>query len=403
MKYVLPILILCILLTSCAQDDGTNASNRIYGVSASGNPIKGTVTIRDAHGNTVDCAIDSAGFFNIDISSLSPPFLLSAKGTVNGEDVHYYSYASTYGRVNINQLTHATVSMAVQNNASKHYFDFPDANLPDANDIDFYASGINYLLSDAYNESGLKENFSFMYDEFFTDGKGFDLLLDRISLSIPLTVYAVYLADKDTNIPIFVHDMVDDKNLYFMDPVMVTDILLLEHCYPFLQNLSVYYQMQDIYLWNNYLPELNPYHYKNPSYLLEALRYEKDRWSFIISKDVFDNYMQNSQYVGLGFYLGRDRNSNLRISFVYPDSPADKAGLVRGDILLEINGIDSYMITSQYDSAFGDDEQGEKVELTVQKLTGITESYTLTKNELKMSSILYSTILNVKCPFGKHV
>jgi hypothetical protein len=51
--------------------------------------------------------------------------------------------------------------MAIQSDASQYYADFPDANLPDANDINNYASGINLLLSDSYKEVGLEEGFDF--------------------------------------------------------------------------------------------------------------------------------------------------------------------------------------------------------------------------------------------------
>ena len=400
MNVLLPILLLSILFPSCAQDEktevlyGTSASGTevLYGTSASGNAIKGMVTIRSANGNTAECPIDSNGYFAIELPSLTPPFLLSAKGSVNDRDIHYYSYASAYGRVNISQLTHATVSMAIKNDASQYYADFPDADLPDTNDIQYYASGISLLLSDSYTELGLKEDFDFMHDDFSTNGKGFDLLLDRISLSISSYVF---LSDKDTQLPIFVHDINDDENLIFLTPENVSELLVLNHCSSFFQNLAIWDLMSKVYYWNNYLPDVNASDYSDPLRFLNVLRYQKDKWSSIVPKDIFDLYMKDSAYVGLGFYMARDFNSDLRICFVYPDSPAAQQNLTRGDIILEINNIPSNEIVSQIDSTFDGDTPGEKVLLKIQKINGDIVTLNLIKQELKISSDLYSTILDI--------
>ena len=105
--------------------------------------------------------------------------------------------------------------------------------------------------------------------------------------------------------------------------------------------------------------------------------------------------MKDSAYVGLGFYMARDIFSDLRVSFVYPDSPADNNGLSRGDIILEINHVPSDKISSQTDSAFGDDKPGEAVLIKVQKHDDTTVTLNLIKQELTISSVLHSTILDI--------
>jgi C-terminal processing protease CtpA/Prc len=382
------------LLPSCADDEDTIGVDRIYGISASGTPVQGEVTIRGAKGKTSDCSIGDDGTFSVDVSSLTPPFLLCAKGTVNNTDVDYYSYASSTGRVNISQLTHAVVSMAIQKNASQYYSDFPEGNLPESSDIYGYANYINVLLSDSYTEIGLEEDFDFLHDAFSANNEGFDLLLDRILLTISASDTIVFLSDLDTHIPIFSHDMNKAENIYFLNPERVAELLVSQHCYPFFQNLAMAIILHDFYLWNKYMPEFNAEDYADPERLLDDVRYDKDRWSVIVPKNIFDSYMKDSAYVGLGFYMGRDVYSNLRISFVYPYSPADLQGLTRGDIILEINGKSADQITSQNDSAFGDDLVGEKVYVKVERRTGSTATFLLTKQELTISSVLYSTIFD---------
>jgi len=393
MKFVRFLLLLCLLFPSCAQDDDTQANTHIKGIAASGSPIEGTVTIRDSKGTTVDCTIDDNGYFSANVTALTAPFLLEAKGSVNDFEAHYYSYAETHGQVNISQLTHATVSMAIRNEACQYYSDNPNANLPDSNIIKYFASGINLLLSESYTEVGLEEHFDFLHDSFVTNGIEFDLLLDRISLSI--SSVDVYINDSDTHIPIFIYDIDQNEQLYFLAPEKVAEILIVEHCSPYFQTLAIQGFMKDIYYWNAHLPELEISEYSNPESLLEAMRYSKDKWSVIVSKDVFDSYMMDSTYVGLGFYLGTDNYSNLRISFVYPDSPADNHGLIRGDIILEINGTPSDEIIYQSYSIFGDDVPGEIVDLKIQKNDGSEISFSLAKKELTITTVLYSTILDV--------
>lgn len=394
MHFVIPILFICMLFPSCAEEEESIGMNRIYGISASGTPIQGDVTVRGAKGKTANGIIGSDGFFSVDVSSLTAPFLLNAKGTVNQVAVDYYSCAFTDGRVNISQLTHAVVSMAIQKDASQFYADFPDAKLPDASDIYEYSSGIDLLLSDSYTAIGLAEDFDFFHDAFSANKTGFDLLLDRLLLTISSSDLAVFLSDIDTHITIFSHDINADKNIFFLSPELVSEILVSQHCYPYFQTLAIGNILHEFYLWNKYLPNFKAEDYSDSERLLDDVRYYKDRWSTIVSKNIFDSYMKDSAYVGLGFYMGRDMYSNLRISFVYPASPADKVGLCRGDIILEINGTTADQITSQNDSAFRDDTIGEEVIVKIEKPDGNTVTLTLTKKELSISSVLYSTILD---------
>jgi len=106
------------------------------------------------------------------------------------------------------------------------------------------------------------------------------------------------------------------------------------------QNDFVYRLMRDVYLWYDKVPEgIDPAAFDSPEQLLDAIKYKTlDRWSFIELKSVVDAYYGEGQYYGLGIKLGYDQDNNVRIALVYPDSPADIHGLVRGDKILEING-----------------------------------------------------------------
>ena len=89
-------------------------------------------------------------------------------------------------------------------------------------------------------------------------------------------------------------------------------------------NASFYELMKQWYLWYDTIPEVNPHQYDNPLTLLEAIKYERDQWSYITSYAAFQQYYEEGAYIGYGFGYKWDSSDSLRISFVFEDSPLKK-------------------------------------------------------------------------------
>lgn len=104
-------------------------------------------------------------------------------------------------------------------------------------------------------------------------------------------------------------------------------------------NDYVYKVMTSSYYWYKEVPQVDPAAYPSPEALLDAMMYkELDEYSYIWTAQGVSDYFQEGKIVGFGADWDYDIHDDLRISYVYPDSPAAVAGLVRGDRILEIAG-----------------------------------------------------------------
>ncbi|HAH22274.1 MAG TPA: peptidase S41 [Prolixibacteraceae bacterium] len=132
-------------------------------------------------------------------------------------------------------------------------------------------------------------------------------------------------------------------------------------------NLFVWNGLHDYYLWNSQVSgladtkfskgdSLNAFlnHYSDPEKLFNNLLYKRDtidKWSFIVdnSKTISDWISGISKTMGYDFMLGRIASSDTLFGFVryiYKGSPAEKAGMKRGDIFVKVN--DQKLTVSNY-------------------------------------------------------
>jgi C-terminal peptidase prc len=135
------------------------------------------------------------------------------------------------------------------------------------------------------------------------------------------------------------------------------------------QNLYVRDVMSDLYFWYREIPDLDPVKFDSPEAYLEAIRYlPRDRtFSYITSRAANDAFYSDSQFIGFGFSTSFTAAGDLRISDVFPESPASEANLSRGDRIVEINGqtIDALLEAGTFGSAFGDPEIGVDGQMVV--------------------------------------
>ena len=103
--------------------------------------------------------------------------------------------------------------------------------------------------------------------------------------------------------------------------------------------------MDEYYLWYKNMPSIDPnYEFDSEEYFYKLL-YEEDSWSYITKDaETFEGSLIGVEKT-FGYMLAFGRFSNTGtifavVEYVYPDSPADKAGLKRGDIIALMNNTD---------------------------------------------------------------
>jgi carboxyl-terminal processing protease len=115
-----------------------------------------------------------------------------------------------------------------------------------------------------------------------------------------------------------------------------------------------------------------------------------DPHSAFLDKKAFRELREGTQgkFVGLGIEIGQSDEGHLRIVAPIEDSPADKAGIKAGDLIVRINGeaVQGLKVDEAVKKMRG--EPGTRVTLTVQRVDlPSTLDFTLTRQEIQQKSV----------------
>ena len=132
-------------------------------------------------------------------------------------------------------------------------------------------------------------------------------------------------------------------------------------CSALQQNVSVRNVMTDRYLWYRDVPDVDLTAYASPEAYLDAVRYRPldGTFSYITSRAANDAFYSDSQFIGFGFSTSLN-GIELRVTQVFPESPAQDMGLSRGARIMQINGrtVADLVRSGEIGSAFGAGEIG---------------------------------------------
>jgi C-terminal peptidase prc len=164
------------------------------------------------------------------------------------------------------------------------------------------------------------------------------------------------------------------------------------------QNLFVRDRMNDIYFWYREIPFVNPSDFDSPEAYLEAIRYRPldSRFSYITSRAANDAFFSDSQFIGFGFQQSTS-DTEMRILQVYPDSPAEEAGLARGHRIVEINGrsVRDLVASGEIGGAFGPSEIGVQASIVFQDQAGRRINAQMTKRLVTIPTVAVTNVHNI--------
>ena len=160
------------------------------------------------------------------------------------------------------------------------------------------------------------------------------------------------------------------------------------------QNRYVYNYMKDTYLWYKEMKEVDYTKYGSVYDLFEALKVSKDHWSFIVDKQVFDDYFSGKGYIGYGFKFD-EINGKYYLQLVFDNSSAKDAGLKRGDEIVTINNkkIDT-LSKEDIVNLLGNREVGVEANFTL-KRGDSTFNVTLKKRKVTVKSVMQYKVFDV--------
>lgn len=111
--YLAAVAALVLSLTGCGGG-GTTSTEVVSGVAAVGAPLAGQVTLRDSSSEPREkvAQIDQNGAFALNVTGMTPPYMLQANGTVGGTTYQIHSFARNSGTANVNPLSNIIVANA---------------------------------------------------------------------------------------------------------------------------------------------------------------------------------------------------------------------------------------------------------------------------------------------------
>lgn len=157
--------------------------------------------------------------------------------------------------------------------------------------------------------------------------------------------------------------------------------------------------LRDWYYWYQFMPNVNAVSYPNPEALLDAVRYRPldSTFSYISTAAASSAYYGESQYLGFGFSMKFTVGYELRVTDVFPSSPASEAGFDRGTEIRTINGraIQAIYESGDWGTIWGGEEIGYAVTVGFRTRDGVDRTESIAKRVVTIPTVPFVATYDV--------
>ncbi|MGH1486352.1 MAG: S41 family peptidase [Cellvibrionaceae bacterium] len=162
------------------------------------------------------------------------------------------------------------------------------------------------------------------------------------------------------------------------------------------QNRFVLDVMEDIYLYYDQLPNINPSDYSSPEAMLSDLIVTPDRFSYIANQQAQQSFFEEGTYIGLGYGSEDDGNDAYVIRYVFDDSSAGRAGLQRSDRILAIDGVNVTNINNNggFTSFINNYSEDDTLRYSVSSVGEAPRDIDLTIGLVTINTVISAEVIN---------
>jgi carboxyl-terminal processing protease len=160
--------------------------------------------------------------------------------------------------------------------------------------------------------------------------------------------------------------------------------------------------MADWYFWSGRSPDPDPLPFTSLQSYFDALRFTgdgavpRDRWSYISDTAAYNQFFAEGKTLGYGLSVnGIERQLPLRVRYVEALSPAARAGLQRGDVVVSLNGRGAADLVAANDfSALSPAAAGDTLSVVVDR-AGSTITVALTAEVITLTPVPVARVLDL--------
>lgn len=182
------------LMSGCSSDS-TPADPTLSGTAATGAPIDGTVTVKDAKGVEKNIGTNVDGSFTLDVTGMTAPYLLRV---MPSSGPALYSYASQNGQtVNLTPTTNLAMFLAAgQTDLDAMYTDW-NGTAVSAAQVAIAEGTVRANLITQMEAASLDvANYDLFTSAFAADGSGIDGVLDDLIIAVDASANSFTFTDR---------------------------------------------------------------------------------------------------------------------------------------------------------------------------------------------------------------